>query len=49
MYHPLKMAEDVAGIVCRNDRRKYHRFRPARFYGGIAAAYPPHRIPPEQV
>lgn len=36
MYDPLKMAEDVAGIVCRNDRRKYYRFRPARFYGGIA-------------
>lgn len=36
MYDPLKMAEAVARVVCRNDRRKYYRFRPARFYGGIA-------------
>ncbi len=38
MYDPLKRATDVARIVCRNDGRKYHRFRPARFYGGIATA-----------
>jgi uncharacterized Fe-S cluster-containing radical SAM superfamily protein len=49
MYDPLKRAADAAGIVCRNDRRNYHRFRPARFYGGIATAYSPRRIPPEQV
>lgn len=38
MYDAVKRAEDVARIVCRGDRRKYHRFRPARFYGGIATA-----------
>jgi uncharacterized Fe-S cluster-containing radical SAM superfamily protein len=38
MYDPLKMAEEVAKVVCRNHQRKYYRFRPARFYGGIATA-----------
>ncbi len=38
MYDPVKRAEDVARIVCRGDLRKYYRFRPARFYGGIATA-----------
>jgi uncharacterized Fe-S cluster-containing radical SAM superfamily protein len=37
-YDPIQRAEDVARIVCEGDRRKYHRFRPARFYGGIATA-----------
>ena len=37
-YDPIKRAEEVARIVCEGDRRKYHRFRPARFYGGIATA-----------
>ena len=37
-YDPIKRAKDVARIVCEGDRRKYHRFRPARFYGGIATA-----------
>lgn len=36
MYDPLKMAEEVAKVVCQNDQRKYYRFRSARFYGGIA-------------
>lgn len=35
-YNPVKRAEEVARIVCRDDLRKYYRFRPARFYGGIA-------------
>jgi len=38
MYDPVKRAEDTASIVCDGDRRKYYRFRPARFYGGIATA-----------
>jgi len=38
MYDPLKRAEEAAGIVFKGDRRKYYRFRPARFYGGIATA-----------
>ena len=38
VYDPVKRAQDVAPIVCRGDLRKYYRFRPARFYGGIATA-----------
>ena len=38
MFDPVKRAEEVAGIVSRGERRKYYRFRPARFYGGIATA-----------
>jgi uncharacterized Fe-S cluster-containing radical SAM superfamily protein len=37
-YDPVKRAEEMAKIVCRDDLRKYYRFRPARFYGGIATA-----------
>ena len=37
-FDPVKRAAEVAAVVCREDRRKYHRFRPARFYGGIATA-----------
>jgi uncharacterized Fe-S cluster-containing radical SAM superfamily protein len=37
-YNPVKGAEDVAKVVCRDDLRKYRRFRSARFYGGIATA-----------
>jgi len=38
MYDPLQRADDVARVVCQGQRRKYYRFRPARFYGGIATA-----------
>ena len=38
MDDPIKRSEDVAGIVSKGDLRKYYRFRPARFYGGIATA-----------
>ena len=38
LYNPLKRAEDTARIVCCGNRRKYYRFRPARFYGGIGTA-----------
>ncbi len=37
-YDPVQRAEEVARVVCRDDLRKYYRFRPARFYGGIATA-----------
>ena len=37
-YDPVKRAEEVAKIVFRDNQRKYYRFRPARFYGGIATA-----------
>ncbi len=38
MYDPLKTAETTQSIVCSGDQRKYYRFRPAKFYGGIATA-----------
>lgn len=38
MYDPRKMAELTRKTVCKNARRKYYRFRPSRFYGGIATA-----------
>ena len=38
MYDPVEKAKAVARLVCRGHERKYHRFRPARFYGGIATA-----------
>ncbi len=38
MFDPLKTSETTRAIVCDNDQRKYFRFRPARFYGGIATA-----------
>ncbi len=38
MYDPLELARHTAKTVCRNRERKYYRFRPARFYGGIATA-----------
>jgi uncharacterized Fe-S cluster-containing radical SAM superfamily protein len=37
-YDPVRRAEETADIVCRGDMRRYYRFRPARFYGGIATA-----------
>ncbi len=38
MYDPLELARQTARMVCRRTARKYYRFRPARFYGGIATA-----------
>ncbi len=38
MYDPVKKAEEAVKNVCRGDLRKYYRFRPAKFYGGIATA-----------
>ncbi len=32
------MAALARNIVCRNNQRKYYRFRPSKFYGGIATA-----------
>jgi uncharacterized Fe-S cluster-containing radical SAM superfamily protein len=37
-FDPVKRAEDVAAVVCNGNLRKYYRFRPARFYGGIATS-----------
>jgi len=38
LYDPITKAEETAMVVCSGDRRKYYRFRPARFYGGIGTA-----------
>ena len=35
---PLARAEEVGKIVRSGEKRKYYRFRPAPFYGGIATA-----------
>lgn len=42
MYDPLKFSEKIEETVIKkingNAHRKYYRFRPAKFYGGIASA-----------
>jgi len=38
MYHPLELAAITRNAVCRDGLRKYYRFRPSRFYGGISMA-----------
>jgi uncharacterized Fe-S cluster-containing radical SAM superfamily protein len=38
MYDPVEIAELTKKEVCRDNLRKYYRFRPARFYGGISTA-----------
>lgn len=38
MFDALKKAKDTQKIVCKNLKRKYYRFRAAKFYGGIATA-----------
>lgn len=38
MIDPLKEAERLRKIVCKNEKRKYYRFRGGDFYGGIATA-----------
>ncbi len=35
---PVAMAERLGKIVSAGEKRKYYRFRPAPFYGGIATA-----------
>jgi uncharacterized Fe-S cluster-containing radical SAM superfamily protein len=37
-FDPLEKAKTAAKAVCRKDHRRYYRFRPAKFYGGIATA-----------
>ncbi len=37
-YDPVASAEETARVVSRGDHRKYYRFRPEKFYGGIATA-----------
>ena len=38
MYDPVAHAAEVEKLVVRGSKRKYYRFRGARFYGGIATA-----------
>jgi uncharacterized Fe-S cluster-containing radical SAM superfamily protein len=38
MIDPIELAEKTKEIVCSGERRKYYRFRPAPYYGGIATA-----------
>jgi uncharacterized Fe-S cluster-containing radical SAM superfamily protein len=38
MYNPVEIAEVTEKTVCKNSLRKYYRFRPARFYGGVSTA-----------
>lgn len=42
MYDPIELSEKIEKIVTRRKEktvyRKYYRFRPAKFYGGIASA-----------
>ncbi|MFQ6109166.1 MAG: radical SAM protein [Candidatus Aminicenantales bacterium] len=37
-FDPLRRSEEIEGVVMRGERRLYHRFRPAPYYGGIATA-----------
>lgn len=37
-FDPLRRAEEVEGLVMKGLSRRYYRFRPARYYGGIATA-----------
>ncbi len=38
MFDPVTLAELTKKDVCSDDLRKYYRFRPSRFYGGISTA-----------
>jgi uncharacterized Fe-S cluster-containing radical SAM superfamily protein len=38
LIDPFVMAERLGKIVSSGEKRKYYRFRPAPFYGGIATA-----------
>ncbi|HMK52368.1 MAG TPA: radical SAM protein [Thermodesulfobacteriota bacterium] len=38
MYNPVALAEETGRIVSSGEKRKYYRFRPAPYYGGIATA-----------
>ena len=38
MFDPVELGRYTTTLVCRDHKRKYYRFRPARFYGGIATA-----------
>lgn len=37
-FDPLGKSLEVANLVMDSGRRKYYRFRPGEFYGGIVTA-----------
>lgn len=38
MYNPIELSKKVEKIVTKNNLKKYYRFRPTGFYGGISTA-----------
>jgi uncharacterized Fe-S cluster-containing radical SAM superfamily protein len=38
MYDPLELSKKTEALVVKDAQKKYYRFRPAGFYGGIATA-----------
>jgi uncharacterized Fe-S cluster-containing radical SAM superfamily protein len=38
LFDPIALAERLQEVVGSGEKRKYHRFRPAPYYGGIATA-----------
>jgi uncharacterized Fe-S cluster-containing radical SAM superfamily protein len=38
MYNPIELVKKIEKIVLNDNEKKYYRFRPTRFYGGIATA-----------
>jgi uncharacterized Fe-S cluster-containing radical SAM superfamily protein len=38
MYNPIELTGRIENIVLQGEKKKYYRFRPNRFYGGIATA-----------
>jgi uncharacterized Fe-S cluster-containing radical SAM superfamily protein len=38
LYDPIELAESIRKIAAEGEKRKYYRFRPAPYYGGIATA-----------
>ena len=38
MYNPIILSEKTERIVVKGHMKKYYRFRPTRFYGGISTA-----------
>lgn len=38
MYNPIELTKKIEKIVLKDNKKKYYRFRPTGFYGGIATA-----------
>jgi len=38
MYNPIELTQKTENLVVNGNAKKYYRFRPTRFYGGIATA-----------